>query len=137
MSIRPVKRIVQAQPAVEGAGVRLRRAFGFGDTDETDPFLLLEAVREVAAGGVFLMPKIASRLAFEKNAVAANPLAALTPRELEILRLIVHGDSNKHIARALDIAETTVKIHVQHILRKLGTHTRLEAIRRAEHAGLI
>ncbi|HEY2954842.1 MAG TPA: pirin family protein [Candidatus Eisenbacteria bacterium] len=45
MSIRPVKRIVQAQPTLEGAGVKLRRAFGFGDTDETDPFLLLDDFR--------------------------------------------------------------------------------------------
>ena len=45
MSIRPVKRIVQAQPTVEGAGVKLRRAFGFGDTDETDPFLLFDDFR--------------------------------------------------------------------------------------------
>jgi hypothetical protein len=42
MSIRPVKRIVQSQPTIEGAGVKLRRAFGFGDTAETDPFLLLD-----------------------------------------------------------------------------------------------
>ncbi len=45
MSIRPVQRIVQAQPTMEGAGVKLRRAFGFGDTDETDPFLLLDDFR--------------------------------------------------------------------------------------------
>ena len=45
MSIRPVKRIVQAQPTVEGAGVKLRRAFGFGDTTETDPFLLFDDFR--------------------------------------------------------------------------------------------
>jgi quercetin 2,3-dioxygenase len=45
MSIRPVKRIVEAQPHVEGAGVKLRRAFGFGDTDETDPFLLFDDFR--------------------------------------------------------------------------------------------
>jgi redox-sensitive bicupin YhaK (pirin superfamily) len=45
MSIRPVKRIVESQPTIEGAGVRLRRAFGFGDTDETDPFLLLDDFR--------------------------------------------------------------------------------------------
>lgn len=45
MSIRPVKRIVEAQPHIEGAGVRLRRAFGFGDTDETDPFLLFDDFR--------------------------------------------------------------------------------------------
>lgn len=45
MSIRAVKRIVEAQPTVEGAGVKLRRAFGFGDTDETDPFLLFDDFR--------------------------------------------------------------------------------------------
>jgi len=45
MSIRPVKRIVESQPTLEGAGVRLRRAFGFGETDETDPFLLLDDFR--------------------------------------------------------------------------------------------
>jgi len=45
MSIRPVKRLIKAQPTLEGAGVRLRRAFGFGDTDEYDPFLLLDDFR--------------------------------------------------------------------------------------------
>jgi redox-sensitive bicupin YhaK (pirin superfamily) len=45
MSIRAVRRIIEAQPTVEGAGVKLRRAFGFGDTDETDPFLLLDDFR--------------------------------------------------------------------------------------------
>jgi redox-sensitive bicupin YhaK (pirin superfamily) len=45
MSIRPVRRIVQSQPTIEGAGVKLRRAFGFGDTAETDPFLLLDDFR--------------------------------------------------------------------------------------------
>src|SRR2546428_8572917 len=45
MSIRPVKRIVQSTPTVEGAGVKLRRAFGFGDTGEFDPFLLLDDFR--------------------------------------------------------------------------------------------
>ncbi len=45
MSIRPVKRIVQSQPTIEGAGVKLRRAFGFGETQDTDPFLLLDDFR--------------------------------------------------------------------------------------------
>jgi len=45
MSFRPVKRIIEAKPAIEGAGVRLRRAFGFGDTDDYDPFLLLDDFR--------------------------------------------------------------------------------------------
>ena len=45
MSIRPVKQIVQSQPTMEGAGVRLRRAFGFGNTSDFDPFLLLDDFR--------------------------------------------------------------------------------------------
>mgnify|MGYP006196851629 CR=1 FL=1 len=60
--------------------------------------------------------------------VAGNdPIHSLSPREGEILRLIAHGASNKLIARELDIAETTVKIHVQHILRKLGLSSRVQA----------
>jgi redox-sensitive bicupin YhaK (pirin superfamily) len=45
MSLRPVRRVIQSQPTIEGAGVRLRRAFGFGDTDEFDPFLLFDDFR--------------------------------------------------------------------------------------------
>jgi redox-sensitive bicupin YhaK (pirin superfamily) len=45
MSIRPVKRIAQSKPTMEGAGVHLRRAFGFGETEETDPFLLFDDFR--------------------------------------------------------------------------------------------
>ena len=45
MSLRPVKRVVQSKHTLEGAGVQLRRAFGFGDTSELDPFLLLDDFR--------------------------------------------------------------------------------------------
>lgn len=63
-------------------------------------------------------------------------MASLSPREREILLLIARGDSNKLIARALDIAETTVKIHVQHILRKLGLASRVQAAVYATSQGL-
>lgn len=56
-----------------------------------------------------------------------SPLAQLSPRELEILRGIARGESNKLIARQLGIAETTVKIHVQHVLRKLNVASRVQA----------
>ena len=59
--------------------------------------------------------------------VAASPLEQLSPREREILRGIARGASNKEIARDLGIAETTVKIHVQHVLRKLGLSSRVQA----------
>ncbi|MDP2075559.1 response regulator [Hydrogenophaga sp.] len=69
------------------------------------------------------------------TATSDAELASLSARELEILHLIARGDSNKHIARQLDIAETTVKIHVQHILRKLHLTSRVQAaVFAARHA---
>lgn len=67
---------------------------------------------------------------------AAPGVGLLSPREREILLLIARGDSNKLIARELDIAETTVKIHVQHILRKLGLSSRVQAAVFATSQGL-
>ncbi len=67
---------------------------------------------------------------------AAAPEQPLSPRELEILRLIAQGASNKEIGRELGIAETTVKIHVQHLLRKLGLSSRVQAAVYASEHGL-
>lgn len=67
---------------------------------------------------------------------SAGPLAALSPRQIEILRWITRGASNKVIGRELDIAETTVKIHVQQILRKLEVATRVQAAMIARDNGL-
>ncbi len=58
---------------------------------------------------------------------SANPFADLTPRELEILRHVAEGQSNKGIGRALEITDGTVKLHVKSILRKLGARSRVEA----------
>lgn len=69
-------------------------------------------------------------------APAARPESLLSPRELEILRLIAQGASNKEIGRELGIAETTVKIHVQHLLRKLGLSSRVQAAVYASEHGL-
>lgn len=62
-----------------------------------------------------------------KPAQPADPYDSLSPREQQILAHIAQGGSNKEIARALGIAETTVKIHVQHILRKLDLNSRVQA----------
>ena len=66
----------------------------------------------------------------------SSPLAQLSPREQEILRGIARGASNKSIARELGIAETTVKIHVQHVLRKLDVASRVQAAVIATECGL-
>ena len=80
-------------------------------------------------------PPVASAQASSPPPGAAAP-ELLSPREREILRLIAQGESNKLIARALDIAETTVKIHVQHILRKLNLSSRVQAAVYATSHGL-
>ena len=69
-------------------------------------------------------------------APAASRLDILSPRELEILRGIVRGQGNKEIARSLGIADTTVKIHVHHILRKLDISSRVHAAVIASEHGL-
>jgi two-component system, NarL family, nitrate/nitrite response regulator NarL len=73
----------------------------------------------------------------ESSPREASGLDLLSPREREILDLIARGDSNKVIARELDIAETTVKIHVQHILRKLNLSSRVQAAVYATHQKLL
>ena len=63
----------------------------------------------------------------EMSPQSSSPLSQLSPREFEILQGIARGESNKLIARHLGIAETTVKIHVQHVLRKLNVASRVQA----------
>jgi two-component system nitrate/nitrite response regulator NarL len=89
---------------------------------------LLDAFRSLHSGA----PAAAAAAA----AAEPDPIAGLSPREREILAHIELGASNKEIARALDIAETTVKIHVQHILRKLGLSSRVQAAVYATSHGL-
>jgi len=61
----------------------------------------------------------------------------LTRRELEVLKSLAKGQTTRTIANQLNISSTTVKNHIKHILTKFGAHTRLEAIRLAETAGII
>lgn len=75
-----------------------------------------------------------SASATPQEPLPATPFADLTPRELEILEHLAGGFSNKMIARALDITDGTVKLHVKAILRKLGMRSRVEAaVTAAEH----
>ncbi len=72
----------------------------------------------------------------QQDTAPASPIALLSARERDILRGIARGDSNKAIARELGIAETTVKIHVQHVLRKLDVASRVQAAVIATEHGL-
>jgi PAS domain S-box-containing protein len=73
----------------------------------------------------------------ERKAVSPDPIQRLTTREIEVLRLMAGGTSTNDIARALGIQASTVKNHIQHILEKLGAHTKLQAACVAQQRGLI
>ena len=92
---------------------------------------LAQAIHRARAGQATISPEMTDKLvaAFQVGAPAPQPSAdvQLSPREQEVLEQIAQGASNKEIARTLTIAETTVKIHVQHILRKLGLRSRVQA----------
>jgi DNA-binding NarL/FixJ family response regulator len=94
-----------------------------------------DAIRAVTQGQSLISPSMASKLLNEFNALAKQAdekprLAAprLTTRELEVLKLVAQGMSNREAADALYIAENTVKNHVRNILEKLQLHSRMEAV---------
>jgi DNA-binding NarL/FixJ family response regulator len=103
---------------------------------------LIAGVRIVAAGDALLAPSITRRLIrdFARRRRHERPrpdaLAALTPRETDVLRLIARGMSNMEIAGELFLAEQTVKTHVGHVLTKLGLRDRTQAVVFAYENGL-
>ena len=97
---------------------------------DMEPEDLLAQLRQVLDGHLVLSEGLAEMLARAvRQERAATPLeqAGLTEREMEILKHISDGLSNKHIARRLDITEGTVKVHVKNLLRKLNLRSRVEA----------
>ncbi|HYL43126.1 MAG TPA: response regulator transcription factor [Ktedonobacteraceae bacterium] len=96
---------------------------------------LRRAIKAAAAGQVQLSPQASSYLMRELR--TPETIEALTEREMEVLHLLVQGHSNKEIARALQIAEDTVKVHVKHILAKLGVQSRTQAVLYAIRLGLV
>jgi DNA-binding NarL/FixJ family response regulator len=107
---------------------------------------LIGAVRVLAAGGTFIQPGLTARAereltrhrgdADEGDEPSGSP-ESLTERELEILRLLVSGYSNREIARALVVVEGTVKNHVSSILAKMGVRDRTRAVLKAADRGLL
>ena len=97
---------------------------------EMEPEDLLAKLKEAAAGQVTLTERLTRLLAHslrEDNKPKDPDQAGLTDQESRILELIAQGKSNKLIARELNIAEGTVKVHVKHLLRKLNLRSRVEA----------
>ena len=110
---------------------------------------LFEAVRVIATGDALLAPAVTRRLIGEFAALRVRPetasaaarsgldLAALTPRETQVLRLVAEGLSNAEIAQRLVVSEETVKTHVSRVLSKLGLRDRTQAVVAAYESGLV
>lgn len=95
------------------------------------PKEIVAAIRQVHAGKRCVPPQVAAQLA---EFLADD---ALTPREVEILRLIAAGNRNRDVADTLSISEDTVKVHVKHAMEKLGANDRTEAVVIAVRRGII
>ncbi|WP_433524722.1 LuxR C-terminal-related transcriptional regulator [Nocardia pseudovaccinii] len=100
---------------------------------DTPPVELLAAVRSAAAGESVLSPAVASKLMIRVRRADTT----LSPREIEVLRLVADGSSNREIAKELFLSETTVKSHLVHIYAKLGVRSRTSAVARAREQGAI
>jgi len=103
---------------------------------------LRQAIRMVAAGDALLSPTITRRLIENYTrrpppSMQPAPLVDLTPRELEVLRLVARGLSNADIARELVVGDATVKTHVARIFSKLDLHDRAQAVVLAYESGLV
>lgn len=99
---------------------------------DMDPEDVIDAIGRAARGGLAVAPALTLKLANMLQSGPGEPerrdlLATLTIREREILEHLARGESNKTIARALDISHDTVKLHVRHILTKLNLNSRVEA----------
>jgi NarL family two-component system response regulator LiaR len=104
---------------------------------DTQPAELVRAIRTAHAGHAPLSPAVATRVVDElAHGGRSRAADVLTPRELEVLRLIARGRSNKRIALELGVAEKTVKTHVGHLLAKLDLTDRTQAAVYAVREGL-
>jgi len=109
--------------------------------------LLIHTIRVVNSGGMLIKTSLLREAILNSANVTAGQskekhtdaraLSGLTPREREVLRLVIEGQSNKEIGRTLSISEDTAKKHVQTILSKLGVSDRTQAAVKAVRAGLV
>ena len=103
-------------------------------TKNDDPADFVAAIRKVHAGGTFLRPEVARRIALYKSTNSPNPLGALSPREIEILRLLGRGKSMPEIAHLINLSHKTVANTCTLMKNKLGARSPMDLVRIAlEH----
>lgn len=93
------------------------------------PATLLEAIRVVASGGVWMDPKVTTSGAAAGNAESDASTAHLTAREQKVLRCVFEGLSNKEMAHQLGVSQSSVKATLQHLFDKMGVRTRGQLVR--------
>ncbi len=114
--------------ARSGAVGHLTKERGFAE--------VVESVRAAAAGEILFAPNELQRLLLERE-TSRRPIEPLTARELEVLRLLASGAASQAASETLGISTATLRAHVQNVLRKLGAHSRLEAVAEAARLGLV
>lgn len=97
------------------------------------PDIIIDGIQRAASGDMVLAPDLASRVLRGMR----NPLPRLTAREIEVLKLLATGSTNREISRALFVTEATVKSHLNHIFTKLDVDSRSRAVHLAQQTGLI
>lgn len=93
----------------------------------TDMQTFVDSLHRVIGGEAVISPQLAGKLMAGVQGGSAEASEQLSPREREVLTLLAEGVSNKELARRLNVAESTIKIHIQHILRKLNLTSRVQA----------
>jgi DNA-binding NarL/FixJ family response regulator len=113
------------------------RSGAVGHLTKDRPFeQVVDGVRAAALGEILFAPSELQRLLLERES-RPRPLEPLTARELEVLQLLAEGASTVQASEQLGISSATLRAHVQAILRKLGAHSRLEAVAEAARLGVI
>jgi DNA-binding NarL/FixJ family response regulator len=106
---------------------------------DTPPARLLEAIREASDGGAPMSPEVARKVVtmFQRTVPPRREEHRLTPRELEVLRLLADGHSYKTAAAAISLSQDTIRFHIRSIYEKLHVHSKSEAVVLALRKGLL
>jgi DNA-binding NarL/FixJ family response regulator len=145
-----IKQVLKSQPklrilvlSMQSADSYVVEALNYGAAGyvlkETGPSEIIEAIRTVVAGGRYLSPKLAERLLHASSGTRkiTDPYETLTPREREILHLIIDGNTSAQIAKRLVLSPRTVELHRSRIMKKLDLHNQTDVFRYALERGLL